>query len=162
MKVAKSFSYINGAIQRNDIDLIKSLIVRSVNFSPASEDICLQVPIVLACELGRLEIVELLIENRHRINLIIDQFLAEDFWDEALTGLMTASGHGHALIVKTLIQAGADPNIKTCYGETALSFAARSGHIEIFEDLAPLTTCIDQEQIYLIRKIASANSSFLS
>ncbi|WP_017659689.1 ankyrin repeat domain-containing protein [Baaleninema simplex] len=156
--LSANFSQLNSAIQENDIKFIKYAIDRKLTFSPKEEGVCTKIPFVLACELGRLEIVEMLIKYRNEIDLDIDQFLEEEFWDEALTGLMAASGKGHIQVVKTLVLAGANPNIQTCYGETALSFAARGGYIDIFEELAPLVNCIDPEHIDILRKIADSES----
>ncbi|MBP0000536.1 MAG: ankyrin repeat domain-containing protein [Cyanobacteria bacterium SID2] len=154
--LSNKFSQINSAIKNNDRKFIKRLIDCKVCFSPTEEGVCIELPFVLACELGHLEIVEMLIKHRSDINLDIDEFLEEEFWDEALTGLMAASGRGHIQIVRNLIRAGANPNIQTCYGETALSFAARGGHVDVFEELAPLVTCMDSEHIDIIRRIAES------
>ena len=107
-----------------------------------------------------MEVVTLLTEHKVQIDLDIDQFLEEDYWDEALTALMSASGHGHFQIVRTLIRAGADPNVKTCYGEPALGFAARNGHLDIFEELAPLTS-LTPDHVELLRKLAKSKSEFV-
>src|SRR5207237_498649 len=45
--------------------------------------------------------------------------------------LIVAARKGDVAAVKSLLDGGADPNAKTEYGATALSFAADKGHAEI-------------------------------
>ena len=44
---------------------------------------------------------------------------------------MLAAEKGHAEAAGALLKAGADPNLRTQDGETALSIAAQNGHAEI-------------------------------
>jgi ankyrin repeat protein len=46
---------------------------------------------------------------------------------------MMASGGGHPEIVKMLLRAGADVNMKAVEGETALSVAKEEGHSEVVQ-----------------------------
>ncbi len=63
---------------------------------------------------------------------------AEPMWH-----LVQAAYGGHAPIVKLLLHAGADPNLACGEGETALTAATRSGHIEVVRLL--LTTKIKRD-----------------
>lgn len=66
-------------------------------------------------------IVEWLIEHRANPNGI----------DQDSFPLHDASLLGHFAVCKTLLAAGANPNLKDSVGETALHQASRNGHIEI-------------------------------
>jgi len=53
--------------------------------------------------------------------------------NELYTALMLASENGHMEVVKVLLAAGADVNVKSRTGNTALSQATEQGHSEIIE-----------------------------
>jgi ankyrin repeat protein len=55
------------------------------------------------------------------------QFLTED----NTTCLMGVSAVGAVEAVEFLLQAGADPNLETIQGHTALRFAVNGGHVEV-------------------------------
>jgi len=50
---------------------------------------------------------------------------------EGFTPLMTAAAEGLADVVRLLLGAGADRDIKDVDGDTALSFARQNGHAEV-------------------------------
>jgi ankyrin repeat protein len=50
---------------------------------------------------------------------------------EGFTPLMTAAAEGLADVVRVLLGAGADRNIKDVDGDTALTFARQNGHTEV-------------------------------
>jgi ankyrin repeat protein len=52
---------------------------------------------------------------------------------EGFTPLMTAAAEGLADVVRLLLGAGADRDIKDVDGDTALSFAQQNGHTEVVE-----------------------------
>lgn len=52
---------------------------------------------------------------------------------EGFTPLMTAAAEGLADVVRILLAAGADRDIKDEDGDTALSFARQNGHTEVVE-----------------------------
>ena len=69
------------------------------------------------------ETVELLMERGADVNV---QGTLEGF-----TPLMTAAAEGLADVVRLLLGAGADRDIKDVDGDTALSFAKQNGHAEV-------------------------------
>lgn len=81
-------------------------------------------PLHVAVTCGRVDIVELLIDNKATVN-ILD-------WDNT-TPLLFASHEGNAQIVNLLLEKGADPNTKTDDGSTPLFPAAAAGYLEIVQ-----------------------------
>lgn len=73
---------------------------------------------------GHLEIMKLLLQNNADINY--------RGWDE-ITPLMAASMEGHVDIARYLLQQGADYKISNSHGETALTWALWTHHLEIVE-----------------------------
>ena len=76
-----------------------------------------------ACTEGQIEVMTLLLTKGVEVNLIGD--------DLGETPLMAAAQMGHAEAVKILLAHGADPNLKTKEGKTALSLALEYNHPEI-------------------------------
>jgi ankyrin repeat protein len=56
---------------------------------------------------------------------------------EGFTPLMTAAAEGLADVVRILLAAGANPDIKDEDGDTALTFAKQNGHTEVVALLEP-------------------------
>ena len=74
----------------------------------------------VACASGRLETVEMFLENGCDINARCN--------GDMHTALHSCSLYGHVECAKLLLKYNADPNIKDCFAHTALMKACKSGH----------------------------------
>lgn len=85
---------------------------------------------ILHCAInnGRLKVVECLLDMGADVNL---HWSRSCFW----TPLMRAAGSGHAHLVKLLLMRGADPEVITQGGTTALNSAAERGYAHVVEVL---------------------------
>jgi ankyrin repeat protein len=94
--------------------------------------------IVWAAARGRIAAVRLLLELGFDVNAFgRGDIPGEQRWQSALH---TAAGAGHLDIVRLLLAAGADPNLRdNRFGGTALGWAEYGGHGDIAALLAPLT-----------------------
>jgi uncharacterized protein len=135
---------------------------------------CEPTPLGLAVNLGKLEIVKLLLKagaspNHGGIdNLPLHSAVAFERIDivrtlieagaslnssdlSGETPLMIAAYKNNLRLVKLLIESGASANIVNHdSGETVLVMAAANGHQEVFEYLLPLTSCPQQQKYALI------------
>jgi len=96
-----------------------------------------ETPLMAASRTGRVDAVQLLLSHGSFVNAV-DPFQEE-------SALMWASAEGHLEVVKALLAAGADPNLKAHVatiterknadhpsgGFTALMFAVRNGHADV-------------------------------
>ena len=93
-----------------------------------------QTALSIACELGKLECVKVIIEWLKDWKL--SEFsIYNDPDEETFTSLHKAATNGHAEVVKLLISEGADPAFATGDGITAICLAAGNGHFEIVKYL---------------------------
>ena len=103
-------------------------------------------PLFLAVEKGNIEIVKLLVLYKAQIDCL------SDFPHRGgIFALMYASQHGHADLVKILLDAGARADRCTYYRSSALSFAAIGGHLDVVTLLLAnkaTTTTINKENIW--------------
>lgn len=74
------------------------------------------------------------------LSLLVDAGINVNFKLEEDTLLMKAAGRGELVLIKLLLEAGADVNQTNQFGECALMFAAYAGWQEVYEYLAPLTS----------------------
>jgi ankyrin repeat protein len=94
--------------------------------------------IVWAAARGRPAAVQLLLE----LGFDVDAFGRGDVPGEQQwqTALHTAAGEGHLDIVRLLLAAGADPNLRdNRFNATALGWAVHGGHDAVAQILAPIT-----------------------
>nr|CAD2139141.1 unnamed protein product [Meloidogyne enterolobii] len=74
--------------------------------------------------------------------LIVSRRNSDEFSQQSdSTPLMQACNCGHADVVRTLIQAGADVNALSSTRDTALLYACASGHLECIKDLVNSGCC---------------------
>lgn len=79
-------------------------------------------PLCMACWIGCTKVVEFLLANNANTNLTIDNLTIP---------LHLAVSNGHELIVYNLLKAGADVNLASATGQTALMHASENGKVEI-------------------------------
>lgn len=101
------------AIEDNDVETVRSMLHRGIFWveeyptmrGPGGTPLC------IACDIGHIEIVELLLDSGVNI----------DNWDnEGDTPLMLAAAQGHVDIVRLLLNRGANPNATNYIQQTAL------------------------------------------
>ena len=116
-------------------------------------------PLIIACDLGYLRVVETLLTFNNNPNvqnksgrsalifascngdLPVVELLLEENADPNLctnagcTALAFASHNGYHQVVEILLHKGADPNIQAIDGWTALMFASQNGHHQVVEVL---------------------------
>lgn len=98
-------------------------------------------PLLIAAQLGHIEIVKLLLahpptQNAERLYLGIDFILTDYGGNRMNTALTTATMQGHLEIVKVLLEAGANPRvIGNGHTGTAREIAAKYGHSAIVVEL---------------------------
>ena len=83
-------------------------------------------PLIVACSIGNLRIVKLLLRNHADINKC-------NRWNES--PLSTASNHGHCEVVKCLLNFGADINLGNSLGQSPLFVASQGGYYDVVKCL---------------------------
>jgi ankyrin repeat protein len=123
------------ASRNGDVEVMQALLdagADATRWHPEGET-----PLMAAARTGRVDAVQLLLSHGSFVN-------AQDPFQEE-TALMWASAEGHLPVVKALLAAGADPNLKAHVstiterkdadhpsgGFTALMFAVRNGHEDV-------------------------------
>ncbi|XP_026820178.1 ankyrin-2-like isoform X3 [Rhopalosiphum maidis] len=91
-------------------------------------------PLHVACHFGQLNMVRF-ITARQGVN--INATTASGY-----TPLHQASQQGHSTIVSHLLDKGADPNLLTSQGQTALSISQKLGYISVVEALKNVTKAV--------------------
>jgi len=127
------------ASRNGDVEVMRALLDAGADptrWHPEGET-----PLMAAARTGRVDAVELLLSRGSLVNAV-DPYQEE-------TALMWASAEGHVEVVKALLAAKADPNLKAHVstiterknadhpsgGFTALMFAVRNGHADVVEAL---------------------------
>jgi ankyrin repeat protein len=149
-----SFSDIRKAIMDNDITRVQALVAQHpeiVNVKNSSNE----GPLYMASYFGYLPIVEYLVNN----GAVIDQQETRTGW----TSLNIAVNRGHTSVVGFLINAGADWNIATYYGDTPLIIACyknkNNSHLEIIEMFLILGVDITVENVAGMNALAYAEDN---
>jgi ankyrin repeat protein len=144
-------SYLIKAIERNDIEAVKTFIKKGADVNSPNESG--ETPLHWAITTGRLDLIELLIEKGAIINarnnkgstplhgaaflnqkesllLLIANGGDVNSKDDkkGVTPLHIAAGVGNLEIVETLIEKGADVNTRDRNGLTSLKYAIARGH----------------------------------
>ena len=120
------------AVSVNNIEMVEMLLQNGAGTNNAY----IGTPLHTSIGKGNIQITKILIKAGANVN-VTDE--------EGITTLMLAVLCNNLYLVKTLIEAKADPNIVLWkYNKTALIMAAENGHLDIFEYLLPLTT--DEKQ----------------
>jgi ankyrin repeat protein len=110
------------AIKRGQKEKVKELLEQGADVNTDKDG---YTALCWACWYGHYEIAELLLQYGALVDLPIPII--------RITPLMLASWYGYPKIVESLLKHGANPNNKTCFGQTALSGALKNGHKEIVE-----------------------------
>ncbi len=101
-----------------------SLLVTALGFK-LYKDFWLDEPLISKAAAGDINGVQSLISRGASVNAIAD--------DGGYTSLMYAAWNGHTAIVKVLLAAGADVNVKNHLGVTALQLAESYNHTDIVD-----------------------------
>lgn len=108
------------AIQSDAPDSVKTLIYSQISANEKND--AGYTPLVVAGQVGNMEIVKLLVEvGRAEVN-------TPAVYD--LTGLISASANGYTQIVRYLVFNGAEIEHEDVLNKTALSHAAENGHLD--------------------------------
>jgi ankyrin repeat protein len=112
------------ACYENDLGKVRSLLLDH-GADPNLRDFRGWNAMIKASCYGRIEI----------IRLLLDHGIDPNFQDyDGCTVLMMASGgRGHIDMVRLLLDHGADPNLQNKYGQDALVWASKRGHIDVVE-----------------------------
>lgn len=129
-KPKKNRKGIHQAIENNDLVLVKNLIANGVDVE--KRDYYEDTPLEFATELGYTEIVTILLEAGACTDLVCGIKL-----------LQIGCWFGHIDIVKLLIQAGADVNLRLEEESTLLMNAAGEGNFELVQVLVEAGAEID-------------------
>ena len=108
-----------------NLDKVKS-IVNQPGFDINQTDRYGETPLIIASEIGDLDIVEILVKNGADVN-------KADYY--GTTSLMEASAKGRLDIVQFLVEHGADVNKTDNDGETALMIASMRNHLNVVKYL---------------------------
>jgi uncharacterized protein len=171
------------AIKTDDRVAVKNLIAQGCNLKwLTNENDETSSPILYAAEIGRLEVLRLMLESKTRFSkdLLTDAMIkscleghldAVDLFIEkgaqinstsadSHTPLTAAVQGNHLTIVKLLVEAGAKFDLTNTNGIYPLSMAAVFGYQEIFDYLEPLTLSVSKRKRAkkeLLAKLAEHN-----
>lgn len=116
------------AIDKNNISLAKNAIREGADVNGLNDEKAPTTTVLIrAVQLGRLEIVKLLLENHADVN----QRRPIDLH----TSLMVAAHHDYHQIAKLLVEYNADVNIVTVFQRTALTIAALYNSVATAEEI---------------------------
>ena len=144
------------AIKHKHIEVTKVLLEHGVSVDEISDDDRtplievkenLQTALILACQKGNTDVIQLLLNNGAQVNAEISERFAiveasKNGHTEAIklllkhgaklqTALIEASRNGHAEVVKLLLEKGARVNVQDSNGRSALITASENSHIAV-------------------------------
>jgi serine/threonine-protein phosphatase 6 regulatory ankyrin repeat subunit B len=123
--VEKPESVLFDAVRAGDAAAVKAALERGISASVVDEKGC--PPLSWAAHYGKFEVVDLLMQNGADINQRNSKTSKTTFQELALWGRATGSAQLAAQHMEQLLKRGADANILTKDGQTALMIAARTG-----------------------------------
>jgi ankyrin repeat protein/serine/threonine protein kinase len=117
------------AVRSNDITAVEAIVQEGLTDLNHYEEGTFggETVLMVASQLGFLEVVHVLLDAGADVSRVGSK------WQE--TALQAASLHGHGDIVRVLIGAGADLYFQNDWGHTAVTQAAKGGHLEIVQYL---------------------------
>jgi ankyrin repeat protein len=134
------------AITFENLQIIQTLLQAGANPDHGEMN---NTPLSYASSNQNLSIVQMLIEAGADPNTDMEDYER---------AIMRAAAGGNLAIVKALVEAGAELDTVS-QGESALSFAASRGHVEVYEYLYPLTSDEDREYAETMRRKALRKKS---
>ena len=103
------------AAQEGQVEVVRLLLAaEGVEVNQARTDGCF--PLYVACQQNHVEVVRLLLAAHAQVNQVLN-----GGW----SACHNAAGKGHAQVLEMLLEAGADVELKTCKGRTALDLAIK-------------------------------------
>lgn len=111
------------AVNKGDIERLKLLISKGADVNIRDQKD--MTPLHLAASNGHTDIAAILIDKGANVNARIDEY--------CVTPLHVAAVWGKTAVAELLLAKGADVNAQTKRGETALEFAIRNDHLDVFE-----------------------------
>jgi ankyrin repeat protein len=109
------------AIESGNEGKVRSLLLKTIKINTPDKKTG-ETPLLRACELGNLEIVESLLDYGADIN--ISDYIGK-------SPLLVACQHKNLEITKILLNRGAQVNVATCTGTTPLILACEWGNVEV-------------------------------
>ncbi|HMV45335.1 MAG TPA: ankyrin repeat domain-containing protein, partial [Leptospiraceae bacterium] len=120
----KGMSFLELAVRYEKISEVKDLLSKGAEINTYNLE--LETPLIIACDRGNLELVQMLLANKAEVNFSTKT---------GNTALMSAAFFGKPEIVKILLENGARASAKNEAGDNALFIAARYGHKAIVQML---------------------------
>lgn len=124
------------SIKSNDIDAARSALRDGANVNwriPTKDFPCNQTPLMIASELGRTDIVKMLLDLGASVKLVDKHVMRSE--GGGATALHYAIKGGNSDTVRLLLQAKADPNKMSHNGDLPLDIAAFNGRLELVKAL---------------------------
>lgn len=120
----KGYSYTESSFvesaKKGDIDAVKLFLAEGIDINATNERG--QTALIRAAEYQRTEVVTLLLGKGADVDKVGGRY--------ARTALTEAAGAGNVVIIKQLVEKGADINAKDYEGTTPIFFACMYGHVE--------------------------------
>lgn len=122
-----SQSPLYSAVQKNDLDLARMLIEGGIDIDSRSSSG--RTPLFAACLDNHMELIEFLLSNNANVNAVDNNgYTALHRYIQMNSGSWRNNHHmGPSIVVKMLINAGANPKISSSNGSTPLHAAAARG-----------------------------------
>ncbi|HZF28350.1 MAG TPA: ankyrin repeat domain-containing protein [Gammaproteobacteria bacterium] len=118
---ADGMTALHWAVQRDDLEMVKTLLVAGADFRVANRTGVR--PVYLATVNGSAGVIDALLGAGEDASAVLTA--------EGETVLMLTAQTGNPAAVKLLLDHGADPNVQQLHGQTALMWAAEEGHTDV-------------------------------
>ncbi|KAL9126174.1 MAG: hypothetical protein Q9217_004736 [Psora testacea] len=138
------------AVKLDNLEIIRMLLDHGAD--TAFQDACGATPLYYAARKGIVEITEFLVERRSQPLLAIN--LTENI--HGRSPLIIACVEGHLQVVKLLLSAGADSDLRDVFGWTAKEHAVFRGHMRIAQLLPTFAWHVDNTGTQALRGLRAS------